>query len=149
MTQSQAAALPMRQKTYLSPEQQWDRSIKLIDSHRKLFVNPHRLGVDLQLGKVVRTHKLFRTGDVVFVVFTSWKRDRCRIAAISSKGYTVLRFFIRLCQANSGQPKDHGPVQLVDLPDHQTNKRPDDPAVRQFVVGPLRAGDAACSGRRA
>jgi len=141
--------MTMRRKTFLSPEQQWDRSVKLIRSHRKLFADPQRLGIDLRLGRVVRAHKLFRRGDAVFILFTSRRRDRCRVAAVSSKGYKVLRFFARLSQGKDGQPDGRGPIELVEPPDHLADKKVDDPAVRQFVVGPLRAGDAARSGRRA
>jgi hypothetical protein len=139
----------MRHKTYLSPEQQWDRSVKLLASHRKVFADPHRLGIDLQLARVVGPHKLFRSGDVLFVLFRSRERDRCRVAAVSSKGYAVLRFFMKLSRGKSGKGGCSAPVQIVELPDHLDHKKPDHPAVRQFVVGPLRAGDAANSGRRA
>ncbi len=139
----------MRRKTYLTPEEQWDRSVKMLASHRRLFVSAHRLGIDLSLGRIVSPHKLFRPGDVVFVLFTSTERDRCRIAAVSSKGYAVFGCFMRLFRAKGERGRAHGQVQLVDWPDHLTGKKPDDPAVRQFVVGPLRAGDAARSGRRA
>jgi hypothetical protein len=83
---------PMRHKTYLSSEQQWDRSVRMLASRRKLFVDAHRLGIDLGLGRIAGAHRLFRPGDVVFVLFTSWKGDRCRVAAVSSKGYAVFRF---------------------------------------------------------
>ena len=139
----------MRHKTYFSAEQQWDRSVKMLASRRKFFVDAHRLGIDLGLGRIVGPHRLFRPGDIVFVLFTSFERNRCRVAAMSSKGYAVLRFFMRLSCGNAEAPGPHGPIQRVDLPDHLSGRKPDDPAVRQFVVGTLRAGDAACSGRRA
>jgi hypothetical protein len=95
------------------------------------------------LGQVVSHHRFFRAGDVVFVYFSNGMAERQPVWAVSSKGYCVRNYYMQYSRYHGRKHFDAGPLRFVELPGHLVGRKPDDPDVRQFVVGTLLAGDSA------
>jgi hypothetical protein len=131
----------MRQKTYLNPAEQWDRSVAVVQAAPRNLVYRKELGDGLFIGRVVASHRLFCAGDVVFVYISNGMAERQPVWAVSSKGYRIKNFYMQYHRCR--ELFDAGPLRFVELPGHLAGRKPDDPDVRQFVVGTLRAGDSA------
>jgi hypothetical protein len=131
----------MRQKTYLNPAEQWDRSVAVVQAAPRNLVYRKELGDGLFIGRVVASHRLFCAGDVVFVYISNGMAERQPVWAVSSKGYRIKNFYMQYHRCR--ELFDAGPLRSVELPGHLAGRKPDDPDVRQFVVGTLRAGDSA------
>ena len=138
----------MGHKIYLSPAEQWDRSVMVAQEVPPGLMFRKELGDRLRLGRIVRPHRLFRPGDIVLVLISNGMGERQPVWAVSSKGYCVKNYYMqhsrgRRHQQDFADYSDFGPLRFVDLPGHLVGRTPDDPDVRHFVVGNLRAGDSA------
>jgi hypothetical protein len=134
----------MRGKTYMKADVQWDRTAALVLTARRPEVYHRELGgYGFHLGRIVQDHRLFLRGDVVLIHISNGMAERQPVWGVSSKGFAVRGFYLKYARYRDAKRFDGGPLRLVELPDHLTGKLPDDPDVRQFVVGSLRAGDAA------
>jgi hypothetical protein len=156
----QSASEPpcVRRKTYLSPEEQWDQSVELVMTRfwkcaarriPHIYVEsrpPPILGYHLWLGRIAAPHRFFLAGDIVLVRISNGEAQRQPVWAVSSKGYTVMDFYLKYqswweTPEDKDLKKSAGPLRLVELPDDLRERPSDDPAVRQFVAA-LRAGYA-------
>lgn len=134
----------MRSKTYLTPEQQWDRTAALALAAPRGQVYRRELGEQgFHFGRIVQDHRLFLKGDVVLIHISNGMAERQPVWGVSSKGFAVRGHYLKYSRYRGSQWFPGGPLRFVELPNHLTGKRPDDSAVRHFVVGSLRAGDAA------
>jgi hypothetical protein len=79
----------MRQKTYLTPEQQWDRTVAL------LLAGP-RYGdlTGMPIGRIVKNHRLFRAGDFVFISICNGQASRQKIYCVTSKGHVISGMYL-------------------------------------------------------
>jgi hypothetical protein len=138
----------MAAKTYLTTEQQWDKTVELFRSTDPEFIDNYELGEKglaekWLIGIIAKPHRLIKleNGD-------GW---RANVYATSSKGYRIIRLWLPYTKeginyrkagytsytdASTAKP---GAVKLVEHPDELTGKPPTDPAVRRFVVDHLRA----------
>lgn len=84
-------------KTYLSPEDQWDRTSKLaIDDYASIDCLPYLgLGLDWYLGQIVLPHHLFAPGDFVVIRNTNGFAERQPVWGVSSKGYVIKGHYLK------------------------------------------------------
>lgn len=138
------------QKTYLSPEEQWDRTVRFCKRH--WWLKDERLRY---LAVVVRAHRLALAGDVLVPGIPNGGAERWPVMGVTSKGYTVgdgqdgWGFYMRFARWRGGCwgiPQEQvpcGPVRMVQLPGELASRSPADPEVRDYVLGTLRAGPHA------
>ena len=165
----------MRHKTYIPPDEQWDRTVRLYaDSGRIAMYARSGLGNGVFLGRIVEPHRLFLPGDIAVVERTHGGCQRYQVFAVTGKGYRVRGMFLKFQadkynrsalvrrrikgvkskrKLNDVLPKfcetfDSGPLRLVEHPDNLEDCFPDSPAVRQFVVETLTREVCRTSGKR-
>ena len=164
----------MRHKTYISPDEQWDRTVRLYaESGRFAMYALSGLGNGVFLGRIVEPHRLFLPGDIVIVERTHGGCRRYQVYAVSGKGFRVRGMFLKFQadkhnrvpiprrikgvkskrKLDSLMPRqcetfDSGPLRIVEHPDSLGDAFPDSPAVRQFVVETLTREVSRTSGKR-
>jgi hypothetical protein len=89
----------MRQKTYLTPEQQWNRTVTLtMGAKFEEFLNCGGDYEGLQrswyLGRIVQPHSLFRVGDFVAIKMSNGMAERQPVWGVSSKGHVVAGMYL-------------------------------------------------------
>jgi hypothetical protein len=86
----------MRNKTYLAPCEQWDRTVELyLRAGQYARFAASALGDQVFIGQIVRTHRLFLPGDCVLVEITHGAGRRRVVYAVSGKGYIIRRMFLK------------------------------------------------------
>jgi hypothetical protein len=137
----------MRLKTYLAPERQLELSVALVLSAPRHLLWTCKLGEDLHLGQIVQNHKLLLIGDLVFIRISNGMAERQPVWGVSSKGYSVVDYYLQYARYRGSQSFDAGPLRFIGLPGHLVGCSPDDPAAKmqmlQLRSQPLRAGIAA------
>ena len=86
----------MRQKTYLTPEDQWDRTVAFVMSVGT-FNNAEEydgLKKTWHLGRITGNHKLFRSGDFVIIQISNGMAQRHPVWGASSKGPPINGFYL-------------------------------------------------------
>ena len=86
----------MRQKTYLSREEQWRRTVEVYSRfgwYARFAASA--IGANVYLGQIVTTHSIFLPCDVVVVEVTHGAGDRYPVYAVSGKGYTVRSMYLK------------------------------------------------------
>ncbi len=155
-----------RRKTYLTPEEQWDRTAAVVEVE---FGPPGYYGLvrqkpgypmyergplpsNLFLVQARVNHRLFLAGDV-FVATYHANDVRNPIYGVSSRGYTLDWYWVALFRSSDPRHRKGGrlrfcrdrvAVEWVDLPGRLVGKFPTDPDVRSFVTATLRAGASEC-----
>lgn len=128
----------MRHKTYLSSEDQWDRSVALVLEHwQRNRTEPRLDDFRTALGVIAVPHRLLCPGDIVFVVCNNGAAKRYPVWAVSSKGYEIRGLYLTFQRWRGDKRRPGGPLRLVDLPGDLVGKRPDHPVVRRFAVETL------------
>jgi hypothetical protein len=84
----------MRKKTYLTPEEQWDKTAVLAYCSCYKVSDAFGLGKSWLIGRIVRPHKLFLCGDFVIFTITNGMAERQQVYAVSGKGIEVERFYL-------------------------------------------------------
>lgn len=134
-----------KKKTYKTAEERWVRTIELfMRSWEFEFDEKNRFGEYPQLSgfkrgwhiaKFLRSHKYFCPNDVVIFVATNGNTERWPIWGFSSKGRGVSEFYSRV------QDYNHGLMAGIHaVPDHLVGVRPDDPALREYVIALAHEG---------
>lgn len=156
-------------KTFLTPEQQWDRTIALA----AFGWRQARTMANLRLAIIVAPHRLFRVGDVVVITFMNGGGERQPVEGFSSKGFAVKgrrksgRYIqygrytnsmdfgsfqqedkIPAWQFRAREDKESkfvpaGHMRFLEVPGHLQDRLVDDPAVRGYVLEAVRALHAA------
>lgn len=93
----------MKKKTYLSKEEQWDRTVKFVlksgfDDSR--LEDPHEN--EWFLGQIVLPHRLFVPGDLVVIRLSNGMGQRQPVWAVSSKGRQVQGLYLNYASAWRG-----------------------------------------------
>lgn len=123
----------MRQKTFMDPGRQWDRTVELWKSsgmHLMDFMTIEAGGFP-DLAVVVANHKVFSVGDVVLIrSFTG----ACRYEVIGKtrKGRDVRGMWVTTQERWYGKKTGH--IKRVEWPGHLVGKRLDDPGTRRFAI---------------
>lgn len=105
---------------------QWDRTAHLC--------RRFPLGGFYRVARIKIRHRLFRVGDFVMFEFNNGQADRFPVFAVSSKGYRVKNYWMRVC----------GCMEILELPVQLIGRSPIDPAPRDWILDILRAGDGRC-----
>lgn len=158
----------MRRKTYLTPEDQWDRTAVLWMEHEREGwlpagfekairisewfsdgrFGPVRRSTFPALGIVRRPHKVFCVGDaVVFTGMTGQMRHEALCVTrkgrtIGKTGMYVDQYWDKRWEYEAGgghQARTTGIIERIEWPGHLVGKRLDDPDIRSFVVESARA----------
>lgn len=158
----------MANKTFLTAAAQWDRTVALVMSElvpelgHRLLLDPDPDDLDLfaemwMIGQVITPHRLFVPGDCV-VAHVNNGACHWPVWAVSRKGYRVCNYYMvherfRLRQETDPDKRKlntarittfrRGPLRIVDTPGDLVGCQPDDPELRRFVLGTLRAGASA------
>ena len=161
-----------RQKTYLTPERQWDLTVEAVsrewppvdelgpcpyglsNSDRGYPMCEDSLGRpdNFMLLQASRNHRLFLRGDVL-IGWHGPSSVRQWVWGVSSRGYRLDTYFLPLFRQRAGVglgPDCRGlafltnrvPIVWLGVPDRLLGLHPADPEVRHYVLGTLRAGDA-------
>jgi len=142
----------MREKTYLSPEEQWDQTVEMVcrlqcpaykcywagdPYYDRVFWEDAFLNT-WYVGQVIQTHRLFCVGDLVIINISNGGGQKQTVWAVTSKRYTVKGFYLAYKRSCRGKLLDAGPLRIVEGAEHLIGLRPDAPALRQFCVGLAR-----------
>jgi hypothetical protein len=97
----------MRQKTYLTPGQQWDRTVSVA----KTCPYTHHswpnagLGGAWHLGQIVQPHSLFCVGDFVVIHISNGQAQRFPVWGMSSKGRVVKALYLNYQEHSTDRHK--------------------------------------------
>lgn len=138
-------------KTFLTREAQWDRTAALAAGEFGDDAVGRRslaLGDGWMLGEVAAPCRLFIPGDHVCVMISNGGGERQPVCGVSGKGYPVRRLYMKhaswkIRDEGVDARYDRSPLRIVECPRGLAGLRPDDAAVRRFVVDRTRASDAA------
>ena len=118
------------QKTLLTPELQWKRTIQYVSSLRGWEDRMTGPIGHAALWVVKTPHRLLSLGDILLVTSTNGMVERYGMSGVSSKGARLRQYFIPLRQ--------YGDNGVVELPGDLIGLQWDDPAIGRFVAD-LRA----------
>ena len=150
----------MSQKTFLSPPEQWDRTVAYWAEHHwdepetsewAWFTESYN---NWLLGVITKSTRLFNAGDLV-VTSKSNGADRYNVYAVSSKGYRIKYMYLPFDSTNEpllnlraaitpyvNAPHNHRTLYIPGSPDNLTNLSPYDPDIRKYI-STLHDGDTA------
>jgi hypothetical protein len=149
----------MRRKTYLTGEQQWERTVELACADANYRLKDCGLYNAYWLGRIVRPRLNFCLGDFAILVPSNGKCERQPVWCVTSKGYRIDNLYLgyRWYESSAtnttvlnpsrnawGRKRktinSRGIIQVLEIPENLVGVKPDSPALREFVLAFARKG---------